>query len=346
MKMTPKPLKLQQVDLSFIELYQLVIAPIKTRLVLTAIELEVFDLLSETRSSEDVAAVLGTCPENTRIFLDGLAAFDLVEKRGGRYENSVVAETFLVGGGPSFVGDFLKEQWRYIEPVLDDLLDLVIEGPQGLKTGPLRESDDETARWAKAVAGYQRSGIAEMVAGAIGELPEFPTFRKMLDLGGGPGIIGMAVVSAHPIMRGVVFDLPSVAKSAEKFVLDCGMEDRMEVVAGDFSTDPLGENFDLILASASLYSCKREIDSMIEKVRDSLNQGGVFASLHEGLTCEKTKPETMKLGWLPAELLGKDLAFERGEIAASMRRAGFNSISTRTLESPVGPLDLDVGRKL
>ncbi len=197
-------MKLPQVDLSFIELYQLVIAPIKSRLMLTGIEVEVFDLLSEARSSEDVAEILGTHPENTRIFLDGLAAFDLLEKWGGLYENSMISETFLVGSSPTFVGNFLAEQWQYIEPVLDDLLGLVTKGSTEVKGGPERESEDETARWAKAVANYERSGIAQMVTGLIGELPEFPSFRKMLDLGGGPGLIGMAVVAAHPTMRGVI----------------------------------------------------------------------------------------------------------------------------------------------
>jgi len=342
----PKPSKLPEVDLSFAELYKLVIAPIKTRLLLTGIELGVFDLLIEPRSSEHVAEILGAHPENTRIFLDGLAAFDLLEKRGGLYENSMISETFLVGSSPTFVGNFLAEQWRYIEPVLDDLLGLVTKGPQELKGGPERKSEDETARWTAAVTNYERSGMAQMVAGAIGELPEFPSFRKMLDLGGGPGLIGMAVVAAHPTMRGVIFDLPPVAKAAEKFISEAGMEDRMEVLAGDFCFEPIGENYDLILASASLYSCKKDLNSMIEKVHGALNPGGVFASLHEGLTSGKTKPELMKLGWLPAELLGRDLAFERGEIAATMKRAGFVSISSRTLDTPVGPLDLDVGRKL
>jgi hypothetical protein len=352
--MRPKPGKLPQVDLSFIELYKLVIAPIKTKLLLTGIELGVFNLLSKPRSAEDVAEILGAHPGNTRIFLDGLAAFDLLEKRGGLYENSMISETFLVGSSPTFVGNFLAEQWRYIEPVLDDMKGIIVNGPpkewnaegaeQETDTEP--QSEEDMARWAAAVADYERSGIAQMVAELIGELPEFPSFRKMLDLGGGPGIIGMAVVAAHPTMRGVIFDLPPVAKAAEKFIRDFGMEDRMEVAAGDFSIDPIGEGYDLILASASLYSCRQDLDSMIGKVHDALNFGGVFASLHEGLTCEKTKPEAMKLGWLPAELRGKDLAFERGEISSSMLRAGFVSISSRTLDTPVGPLDLDVGRKL
>jgi SAM-dependent methyltransferase len=350
-KNTPEPCKLPQVDLNFLDLYKLVISPIKTNLLLAGIKLRVFDLLSDHRSAEDVAEILKTHPENTRTLLDGLAAFDLLEKKDGLYANSMMAETFLVETSPAFVGNFLCEQWRYIEPVLGDMKGIIVKGPQIEKnrdqgTDNEPQSEEDLTRWVTAVAEYERAGMAQTVAGLISELPGFPSFRKMLDLGGGPGLIGMAVVSAHPTMRGVIFDLSPVAKAAERFIFDFGMEDRIEVAAGDISIDPIGDNYDLILASASLYSCKKDLDSAIEKVHAALNPGGVFASLHEGLTSEETKPETMKLGWLPSELRGRYLAFERGEIRASMQRAGFVSITSRTVDSPVGPLDLDVGRKL
>ncbi len=362
---SPKPGRLPRVDLSFIELHSLVIAPIKTRLLFAAIELSVFDLLDEPRSARAVSEILETHPENTRVLLDGLAAFDLIEKKEGLYENSAIASAFLVGDSPTFLGDYLTEQKRYIETVLDDLMTLIVDGPpeeRGLDRSDhelksrsksksrstqrsLDESQDDLARWAEAVAEYERAGIATTVAERISELPEFSTFRKMLDLGGGPGLIGMAVVASHPTMKGVIFDLPPVAKAAEKFVRDFGMEDRMEVIYGDFSNDPIGENYDLILASASLYSSRPNLDSLIEKASAALNPGGVFASLHEGLSREMTKPELMKLWMLPAEFRGDDFAFERGEIRASMRRAGL-SVTTTTLDTSVGPMDLDLGRKL
>jgi len=349
-KNTLEPRKLPVVNLNFIDLYRLVISPIKTSLLLAGIELRVFDLLSDPRSAEDVAEILKTHPEKTRTLLDGLAAFDLLEKKDGLYANSMMAETFLVETSPAFAGDFLCDQWRYIEPALGDMKGIIVRGPQIEKnrdhgTDNELQSEEDLARWLTAVAEYERAGMAQTVARLISELPEFPSFRKMLDLGGGPGLIGMAVVASHSTMKGVIFDLPPVAELAKKFVRDFGMVDRVVILPGDICDDPLGEGYDLIFASASLYTCKRDLDSAIEKVHAALNPGGVFASLHEGLTCEMTKPEIMKLGWLPSELRGRYLAFQRGEIRASMRRAGFVSISSRTVDCPVGPLDLDVGRK-
>lgn len=58
------------------------------------------------------------------------------------------------------------------------------------------ESEEIWAQMAITAANYERSGIAQYTAEIISELPEFLSFRKMLDLGGGPGLIGISIVAA------------------------------------------------------------------------------------------------------------------------------------------------------
>ena len=48
---------------------------------------------------------------------------------------------------------------------------------------------------------------------------------------------------------------------------------------------------------------------------------------------------------LSTAMLGHDPAFDQGQVAGSMRRAGFRSVDSRTLETGVGPMDLDIARK-
>jgi len=90
--------KLPEVNVSFKELYRMLIGSIKGKLLLTGIELKVFNHLSEPRSAEAVAKAIGTHPENTRLFLDGLAACELLEKKDGLYWNTPITQTFLVEG--------------------------------------------------------------------------------------------------------------------------------------------------------------------------------------------------------------------------------------------------------
>ena len=105
-------------DFGFEGLYDMILAPIKSRLLLTALELKVFDHLAKFRSAQEVARSLGSHPRNTGLFLDGLAACDLLVKRGDKYRNSSSSQAFLVEGSPTFIGQFLVGQTRWSKTVL------------------------------------------------------------------------------------------------------------------------------------------------------------------------------------------------------------------------------------
>ena len=226
-----------------------------------------------------------------------------------------------------------------------DLPRLVKEGPPL----PSKETDmgneDVWVRYAASMANYQRAGAAQQTVGIISGLPEFPSFEKMLDLGGGPGVIGIAIVAAHPTMKGVIFDKPAVVKVAERFIKEYEMEDRMTVMGGDYICDSIGDNYDLIWASATLNFARHDLDTLVKKIYHALNPGGVFVSLSDGLTCERTKPENYVLETLSSTLMGQDMGIDQGVIADSMLLAGFKSVRSRTIDTPMMPMDLDIGRK-
>lgn len=340
-------IKLPQVDVGFDELYRMIIEPIRAKLMLTAIELGVFDQLSEPGSAEDVARAIGTHPGNTRLFLDGLAACGLVAKENGLYRNEPASQAFLTESSPAYLGQFLNYQNQTFYSILDNLTGLVKEGPPPAQDSPVDDEDllAYFADRAPEMANYQRAGVGQNIAKIISALPEFPSFRRMLDLGSGPGLIGLSIVAAHPDMEGVIFDLPAVAKAAESYVGEYGMEDRLEVVGGDYTRDPIGNGYDLILASFTLNFAKDDIDPVIEKIYDALNPGGVFTSFAEGLTRERTQPALMVLSMMPMALMGQDMTFDKGFITDSMLRVGFKTVRSRTLDMPFGPVDLDIARK-
>ena len=337
--------KLPEVNLSFKDLYRMLIGPIKSKLMLTAVELNVFNHLSAPNSVDSVAKAIGSHYENTRLFLDGLAAIDLVVKKDDLYQNTVVTQTFLVEGAPIYLGQLFTSWVQMWDPALKDLPRLVKEGPPPPSPEAEIGAEDMWAQYATSVANVEMAGIAQRMAKIVANLPEFPLLGKMLDLGGGPGIIGIAIVTAHPNMKGVIFDRPAVAEVAESFIKEYKMENRIEVLSGDFKHDSIGDGYDLIWASSVLNFVKDNIDSFMKKIFDALNPGGVFISCHDGLTRERTKPEIMVLSWLSVALMGTDMGLDQGFIADFMLRAGFKSVRSRTLDTPIGPMDLDIARK-
>jgi len=330
--------KLPEVNQSFEDLVKMLVAPIRSKLLLTGIELKVFNVLSEPRSADAVAQVIGTHPRNTGVFLDSLAAIDLLQKKNGLYRNSPIAQAFLVEDSPTYLGALLQLQHSQIS--LEKLSKLIKEGPP-----PTPEMAFSEEMFAQELASSELAGNAQIMVDVVSELPEFPSFWKMLDLGGGPGLIGMAVVAAHPSMKGVIFDLPPMVKVAETFIEEYGMEDRMEVLGGDGFRDSIGEGYDLVLACSSLQGYKDRLDSVVKKVYDALNPGGVFISYFYGLTHERTKPEICVLSLLSTALAGFDTGFDQGYVADSMLRVGFKSVRSRTLNTPWGPMELDIARK-
>jgi SAM-dependent methyltransferase len=332
------------------ELFATLYAPIRSRLMLLAIELKVFNLLSEPVTAKEVAQKMATHEENTEHFLNALVACDLVQKMNGKFWNTPVAASFLVEDGPTYLGAALMRSSRNMLSGLDNLPTLVKQGPGEVSTKDHAEdigseaSQEMWSEFAVPMANYARATARQVVA-VISSLPEFPSFGRMLDLGGGPGIYGIAIVSAHPSMKGVVFDQPQVVKVAESFIGEYGLQDRMQVMAGDYSNDPIGSGYDLIWACATLNACKDHMDPLMQKVHAALNPGGVFVCFQDGRSHEGTRPAAMVLPNLCYALMGKDMVFDQGDIADAMFRAGFTSVRSRTLPTPTGAMDLDIGRK-
>jgi trans-aconitate methyltransferase len=116
-------------------------------------------------------------------------------------------------------------------------------------------------------------------------------------------------------------------------------------MAGDYNTDSIGEGYDLIWASNSLYFLKDNTEELMKKMYDALNPGGLFVVHHPGLTHERTKPELMVVSMTVMNLRGQDMTQNQGEIADAMLQVGFKSVRSRTMETTFGPMDLDIGRK-
>ena len=103
-------------------------APIRLKLLLTGIELKVFNQLSEPKSADVVAQALGAHPRIMQVFLDSLTAIDLLQKKNGRYRNSSITQAFLVEESPTYLGAFFQLMPSQLRP--ENLSQLIKEGPQ------------------------------------------------------------------------------------------------------------------------------------------------------------------------------------------------------------------------
>ena len=334
------------IHISFKPLQDLLLKKSEANILLAAIELDLFSLLEKVHFAEDIAQKCQFHLQNTIHLLNALAAFDVIQKDGDRYFNSPIAHDFLVKGKDTYLGDYLcaSDPWYSIHPEKISLL--VREGPPERKEEIISGSDEFREMQTRGSINYQRSGMAQIVVKQISSLPEYNGFSRMLDLGCGPGILGIALILDHPTMNGVLFDQPPVAEVAKRCAAEYGVSDRITVMSGDYLVDSIGEEYDLILASMTLNYALGSFDRLMKKIYEALRPGGVFVTVSDGTTRNGTKPEEMVISMLIPGLMGQDMAIHEDFIANAMLDAGFYKVRSRPVQTPVGEVEWTIGKKL
>jgi O-methyltransferase domain len=77
---------------------------------------------------------------------------------------------------------------------------------------------------------------------------DFARYGTVADVGGGTGAVLAAVLSAHPSVRGILFDQPQVVAGADRVLRDAGVANRVSVFPGDFFAEiPVGADAYLLV---------------------------------------------------------------------------------------------------
>lgn len=326
-------------------LFDLQHGAVKNWLLLTAVELKVFDLCDEPASAAVMTEALGSHPENTELFLNALCALGLLTKKAGLYSNSELSRSFLTSRRDCDLGPYLLmcEQWNFQSR--EQMKDSLFKGPVPAQSGA-DPSDEYFARNTRVMMNAGLSGGSQQTADLLSGLPGFEKMESMLDLGGAHGMDCMAVVQAHPFLKGTVFDRTPVVDETRKIIREYGMEERMSVIGGDYVSDSLGGGYDLIHAKGTLNFVKDDLVPVLRKIRAALKEGGVFVSVHDGLSEERTAPGNMVISWLSTSLSSENFSFDQDQIPGALEEAGFKRIRTKTVCYPLfGNLDVSIAWK-
>lgn len=234
--------------------------------VTTALDLGLFDLLEESMTSGECAARLGCREDLTGLLCEALASTGLLERQGERYRTGKVARSYLVRHSPFCQQHAIAFQ-RRLAGLWEDL-------PGILKNGPVTYDRGGMFRDViiPSMAENCRCGLLQNVTGLVAGLPEFPSAKRMLDLGGGHGLYAIALCRKNPGLEATVFDLPPVVDATSSFIARyCA--DRVSVMPGDFFADPIGSGYDIVFSSSNPGG---KVPALIPKIAGALNEGGIF----------------------------------------------------------------------
>jgi len=189
------------------------------------------------RDADELSAELGLHAPSFRRYLRSLTGLGLVSKsEDGKYALTELGDA-LKSGAPgaarstviSLIGKLVSPAWENLD--------------YSLRTG---EPGFEK-HYGKGLFEYVREtpGLAEMfsetMVGIHGQEPpavadayDFSNIGTLVDVGGASGNMLGHILSAHPELSGVLFDLPHVVSDAAPLLKRFGVEDRVSIEAGSF----------------------------------------------------------------------------------------------------------------
>lgn len=216
----------------------------ESRVLLTAVELDLFTAVGDGAQAETVAARLDTAPRATAQLLNALVAIGALTKRDGVFHNTAETARYLVASSPDCLRAGLLHSVHMWE-TWNTLTDCVRTGT----TKAERVNETRRPEWTRAfIAAMDQRARGE--AGHVAQAVHAPDARRMLDIGGGSGVYSIAFARAYPELMVDVFDLPAVVKLTQEYVRAAGLSERIGTRSGDMRRDELGRGYDLALLSA------------------------------------------------------------------------------------------------
>jgi len=216
----------------------------ESRVLLTALELDLFTAVGEGATAARVAAALETDPRATEMLLNARASMGMLSKSEGVFQNLEEAARFLVKGSPEDQRSALLHQanlWHR----WSNLTECVRLGT-ALETRPMeRRGADWTEPFIAAMHANAGARAPELVA-AVGAA----RVGRMLDLGGGSGAYSIAFARANRELRSEILDLETVVPIARAHIAEAGLADRVSVRAGNMLAGSFGTGYDLVLLAS------------------------------------------------------------------------------------------------
>jgi hypothetical protein len=295
------------------------------KMLMVAVDLGLFDFLTEPKSAVETAAWLKAEPRATGIFLNGLAALGLVDKGGDSFKNSELATRYLVQGSENYRGAIIKHMEHTWKRGWEDLKDTVLAGhpPQ---EDPEKWVDASPERDEAEVRAFiwGMHAIARDLAPRVAAKLDLAAVRRLLDLGGGPATYAINFVQANPDLAATVFDLPMPLKIARENIANNGLTDRVDTLAGNFLQDDIGAGYDFIWVSQILHSHDEgQCKLIIAKAVAALKVGGTLAIQDFYLNADGASPTGAAMfGVHMLAVTPRGRAYTSGEVAAWMQEAG------------------------
>jgi hypothetical protein len=328
---TPQPRGIRKPRTDDRLLWDLVLSQVGCLAVLVAHDLKIFPLLAEEpRTLMEVCDALQLAQRPTQALLSTCVATGLVQRHGGQYSLTPVAEEYLLTSSPTYFGGFLDMLIANDSVVsFEDMKKAVLTNSSQAYGGEaVFKSHEEQIARARAFT-YGMHGHSIGAAQAWPELLDLSNHTFMLDIGGGSGAHAIGAVQRWPQLQAIVYDLPPICQIAEEIATQYGVQGRVTTHSGDMWNDPF-PSADLHFYAEIYHDWPPEKGHFLtQKSFESLPSGGRII-LHEMLYNEQKTGPFAAAAYSDAMLLWTEgQQYSGSELTGMLKEAGFTDIEIK-----------------
>ena len=207
-----------------------------TQLLYVAARLGVADVLAEgPRTGAELAAAVGADPDLLTRALRGLVLEEVLAEEGGRFALTELGQCLRADAPRSMRGPVLARGEVYYQAAAGTLA-AVRHGGTAFEHVHGDRFFDHLRRHPEQEAAFQASMTArsEQEAADVVAAYDLGGIGRLVDVGGGHGILLGAILRSAPDLHAVLVDQPAVVEEARRRLIAEGVADRCRLVPGDF----------------------------------------------------------------------------------------------------------------
>ncbi len=241
-----------------------------------ALELGLFWMIQERPLAvAEIAQSLGIPPRRCGYWLQLLEQAGFVEQREDAFRPSAIARAAILEAFGRDTWAFLALEARERYPVGADLA-RTIRGDSAFALATQGEthylalmSTDRTRarRFTRMLYELHRPLADELVRRF-----DLSNVSRLLDVGGGSGVVSQAFARRYPQLHAVVFDIPNVCAAGREIAAEHGLEERVAYHPADLSSGDWPGGFDFaLMCDVGVYG-----EVLFRHVHEALKSGGRF----------------------------------------------------------------------
>ena len=261
--------------------------------------------------------------------LSALVSMEFLDREGDTFQNNLFGQTFLASSSKFYQGGivYMFENWY---EAWGGLYETVKTGkPSALMHQAY--SDEETYNY---MMGMHNRALSQ--SDVLTSMIDLTGKKRLMDVGCGPATFAVKFCERYEGLNAVAMDREQNLKIAQKIVDEFKMNDRVQLLPGDYNSDSLGSGNDaMLLSSMTNQESPENIKKLLKKCYDSMNKDGVIMIQEQLLHADKKGPQL-------AALIGVNqvintvagTSYSTAEMEAILREVGFVDIKSEQMAPP------------